>query len=173
MQGGLLLMSGVEREIFIDNLLVRVHLIIEMSRPALRHVSLNFLCQVALYRGTPLQGYPFRCPLRLHYRGTPIYGYQSANPSEAEPGFFLASLPPRKSLVGVCQKSIPPKGSGFQKWRWPLKVPLNGITCCNTLALLVLVCPIESLCMVALMVLLSHPHFLHNLKAMNLTSTTV
>ena len=29
-----------EREIFIDNLLVRVHLIIEMSRPALRHGSL-------------------------------------------------------------------------------------------------------------------------------------
>ena len=36
--------SGVrEREIFIHNLLVRVHLIIEMSRPALRHGSLNFL----------------------------------------------------------------------------------------------------------------------------------
>ena len=38
-----------EREIFIDNLLVRVRLIIEMSRPALRHVSLNSLFQVALY----------------------------------------------------------------------------------------------------------------------------
>ena len=38
-----------EKEIFIDNLLVRVHLIIEMSRPALRHGSLNFLYQVALY----------------------------------------------------------------------------------------------------------------------------
>ena len=38
-----------EREIFIDNLLVRVHLIIEMSRPALRHGSLNSLFQVALY----------------------------------------------------------------------------------------------------------------------------
>ena len=34
---------------FIDNLLVRVHLIIEMSRPALRHGSLNSLFQVALY----------------------------------------------------------------------------------------------------------------------------
>ena len=32
-----------EREIFIDILLVRVHLIIEMSRPALRHGSLNSL----------------------------------------------------------------------------------------------------------------------------------
>ena len=38
-----------EREIFIDNLLVRVHLIIEISRPALRHGSLNSLFQVALY----------------------------------------------------------------------------------------------------------------------------
>jgi len=38
-----------EREIFIDNLLVRVHLIIEMSRPALRRGSLNSLFQVALY----------------------------------------------------------------------------------------------------------------------------
>jgi hypothetical protein len=39
----------LEREISIDNLLVRVHLIIEMSRPALRHGSLNSLFQVALY----------------------------------------------------------------------------------------------------------------------------
>ena len=38
-----------EREIFIDNLLVRVHLIIKMSRPALRHGSVNFLFQVALH----------------------------------------------------------------------------------------------------------------------------
>ena len=37
-----------EREIFIDILLVRVHLIIEMSRPALRHGSLNSLFQVTL-----------------------------------------------------------------------------------------------------------------------------
>jgi hypothetical protein len=34
---------------FIDNLLVRVHLIIEMSRPALLHGSLNSNFQVALY----------------------------------------------------------------------------------------------------------------------------
>ena len=40
---------GSEREIFIDNLLVRVHLIIEISRPALRHGSLNSLFQVAVY----------------------------------------------------------------------------------------------------------------------------
>ena len=38
-----------EREIFIDNLLVRVHLIIDMSRPALTHGSLNPLSQVALH----------------------------------------------------------------------------------------------------------------------------
>ena len=38
-----------EREIFTDNLLVRVNLSIEMSRPALRHGSLNSLFQVALY----------------------------------------------------------------------------------------------------------------------------
>jgi hypothetical protein len=38
-----------EREIFIDNLLVRIHLIIEMNRPALRRGSLNSLFQVALY----------------------------------------------------------------------------------------------------------------------------
>jgi hypothetical protein len=38
-----------EREILIDNLLARVHFIIEMSRPALRHGSLNSLFQVALY----------------------------------------------------------------------------------------------------------------------------
>ena len=38
-----------EREIFIDSLLVRVHLIFEMSRPALRHGSLNSLFQVALH----------------------------------------------------------------------------------------------------------------------------
>ena len=38
-----------QREIFIDNLLVRVHLIIEMSRPALRHGSVNSLFQEALY----------------------------------------------------------------------------------------------------------------------------
>ena len=41
--------SPSEREIFIDNLLVRVRLIIEMSRLALRHGSLNSLFQVALY----------------------------------------------------------------------------------------------------------------------------
>ena len=39
----------IEREIFIGNLLVRIHMIIEMSRPALRHGSLNSLFQVALY----------------------------------------------------------------------------------------------------------------------------
>ena len=38
-----------EREIFIDNLLVRVHLIIKMGRPALRHGSMNSLFQVVLY----------------------------------------------------------------------------------------------------------------------------
>jgi hypothetical protein len=38
-----------EREIFIDNLLVRVHSIIEMSGPALRHGCLDSLFQVALY----------------------------------------------------------------------------------------------------------------------------
>ena len=38
-----------EREIFIDNLLVRVHLLIEMRRPALRQGSLNALFQVVLY----------------------------------------------------------------------------------------------------------------------------
>ena len=40
-------LSHQEREIFIDSLLVRVHVIIEMSRPALRHGSLNSLFQVA------------------------------------------------------------------------------------------------------------------------------
>ena len=40
--------SIAEREIFIDNLLVRVHLIIETSRPALRHGNLNSLFQAAL-----------------------------------------------------------------------------------------------------------------------------
>ena len=39
----------VEREIFLDKLLVRVHLIIKVSRPALRHGSLNSLSRVALY----------------------------------------------------------------------------------------------------------------------------
>ena len=43
------LLVTLEREAFIDSLLVRVHLIIEMSRPALRHGSLNSLFQVALY----------------------------------------------------------------------------------------------------------------------------
>ena len=38
-----------EREILIDSLLVRVHFIIEMSRPALRQGTLNSLFQVALY----------------------------------------------------------------------------------------------------------------------------
>ena len=38
-----------EREIYTDNLVIRVHFIIEMSRPALRHGSLNSLFQVALY----------------------------------------------------------------------------------------------------------------------------
>ena len=42
-------MTHKETETFIDNLLVRVHLIIKMSRPALHHGSLNFLFQVALY----------------------------------------------------------------------------------------------------------------------------
>ena len=46
---GLHTSQGREGEIFIDNLLVRVHLIIEMSRLALRHGSLNSLFQVALY----------------------------------------------------------------------------------------------------------------------------
>ena len=39
----------LDREIFIGNLLVRVHFIIETSRPALRHGSLDSLFQVALY----------------------------------------------------------------------------------------------------------------------------
>ena len=38
-----------EREISIDNLLVRVHSIIEMSSLALRHGSLNSLFQLAFY----------------------------------------------------------------------------------------------------------------------------
>jgi len=44
-------MACREREFFIDNLLVRIHLIVEMifSRPALRHGSLNSVSQVALY----------------------------------------------------------------------------------------------------------------------------
>ena len=41
--------ARLEGEIFIDNLLVRVALIIEMSRPALRHGSLNSRFQVASY----------------------------------------------------------------------------------------------------------------------------
>ena len=48
-QGNNFKVSKREREIFIDNLLVRVHLIIEMSGPTLRHGSLNSLFQVALY----------------------------------------------------------------------------------------------------------------------------
>ena len=48
-----------KRDIFIDSLLVRVHLIIEMSRSALRHWSLNSLFQVALY----LPSYPKPSPL--------------------------------------------------------------------------------------------------------------
>ena len=44
-----------EREIFIDNLLVRVHLIIEMSRPALRHGSLNSLFLSSLVFRSHLQ----------------------------------------------------------------------------------------------------------------------
>jgi hypothetical protein len=47
--GGVSYERGRERKIFIATLLVRVHLIIEMSRPALRHGSLNSLFQVALY----------------------------------------------------------------------------------------------------------------------------
>ena len=46
---GLTWSVGPNREIFIEDLLDRVHLIIEMSRPALRHRSLNSLFQVALY----------------------------------------------------------------------------------------------------------------------------
>ena len=42
-------LAGPQREIVLDNLPVRVHLIIEMSRPALRHGRLNSLFQVALY----------------------------------------------------------------------------------------------------------------------------
>jgi len=52
----------LEREIFIGNLLVRVHLIIEMSRPALRHGSLNSLLRVALYL-------PFRYLIPMKTRG--------------------------------------------------------------------------------------------------------
>ena len=37
----------------------------------------------------------------------------------------LSRLSPHKSLVGGCQKSIPPQGSGFQNWRSPLKALLN------------------------------------------------
>ena len=44
-----LALLSLKREIFIDNLLVRVHFIIEMSRPALRNGSLNSLFQVAVY----------------------------------------------------------------------------------------------------------------------------
>ena len=56
-----------ERETFIDNLLVRVRLIIEMSRPALRHGSLNSLFQVALY--LPSYGTPHPpCPYAIAYR---------------------------------------------------------------------------------------------------------
>ena len=41
--------TPTEKKIFNDNLLVRIHLIIKMSRPALRHERLNSLFQVALY----------------------------------------------------------------------------------------------------------------------------
>ena len=41
---------------------------------------------------------------------------------------------PRKSLEGGCPKSIPPQGSGFQKWRSPLDAFLNEFTPSNTLA---------------------------------------
>ena len=44
------IMPARERDFFMDNLLVRVHLIIEMSRPALRHGRLNSLFQVACRR---------------------------------------------------------------------------------------------------------------------------
>ena len=46
--------TDTERKCFIDNLLVRIHLIIEMifSRPALRHGSLNCFFQVVLYLST-------------------------------------------------------------------------------------------------------------------------
>ena len=61
-----------QREISIDNLLVRVHLIIGMSRPALRHGNLNSLLQVASYLAstcesqTPHPKPPYtRCPTPL------------------------------------------------------------------------------------------------------------
>ena len=54
-----------EREIFIENLLVRVHLFIEMSRPALRHGSLNSLFQVALYLPSTLRKRAFVLDFRI------------------------------------------------------------------------------------------------------------
>ena len=42
--------------------------------------------------------------------------------------------PPRYSLGRSRQKSIPPQGSGFQKWRSVLKTILNEFTPSNTLA---------------------------------------
>ena len=54
----------IEREILIDKLLVRVHFLTEMSRPALRHGGLNSLFQVALYLSS---SYPSE---RRHYKAS-------------------------------------------------------------------------------------------------------
>jgi hypothetical protein len=107
-------------KIFIDNLLVRVHLVIEMSRPDLHHGSLNSLFQVALYlpsyAGTSLSSHqvwisPFNSsglglPSQVIRRGT-LYGTAPYGAS----GTLVARLHTRKGCLFWTRNGVGP-GSG-------------------------------------------------------------
>ena len=74
----------VEREIFIDNLLVRVHLIFKMGRPALRHGQTLHL---------PANRKPQTLNVRCHTRLLQAADWIYASVSEA-----FASVTPKSSM---------------------------------------------------------------------------
>ena len=94
-----------EREIFVDNLLVRVRSIIEMSRPALRHGSLNSLFKVALYQttlGACPRGPPWSFPARelfMYYRATSLIRTSAPQDHRRALGIVLQHM---SGSVGRC-----------------------------------------------------------------------
>ena len=120
----------MEREIFIDNLLVRAHLIIEMSRPALRHGSLNSLFPVAYY--VPSHTYGVRVGMATLFCGSIMWdgevsAYLGRNQNlkdiKAPPPTRrcllprTSHLPPRSTLHHTTHNSCLSHGPVQQHWR--------------------------------------------------------
>ena len=96
-----------EREILIDNLLVRVHIIIEMSRPALRHGSLNSLFQVALSTFQHSCWHPETCPTEEQQRISPVRSqYLFPHLMVGEEGYRCYSRMRTRTTLGPYARAI-------------------------------------------------------------------